>query len=227
MKIENSKNRKLEKKRPILFQTGMVISLMMVLLAFEWKSPKSASKMLERLNDNIYEEDFTKITVQNEKPVMPLPKIAQVFKSVDNEKAIDEKDEFLMENPEDGFNDPDFFVDFKQEEIIPEDTVVYKFPAKYPEFPGGESALFMFLGENLKYTRQAREINLEGTAHVSFIVDKDGSIRNVKILRGLGAGLDEEVVRVIQSMPDWIPGSQGGRNVNVEYVIPVKFKLNH
>jgi len=197
----------------------MVVSLMLVLLAFEWKSPKSASKMLERLNDNLYEEDFTKITVQLEKPLMPLPKIVQVFKAVDNQKVIDEKVKFQIENPEDGFNEPDFFVDFKQEEIIPEDTVVYKFPTKYPEFPGGESALFSFLSENLKYTRQAREINLEGTVHVSFIVGKDGSIRNVKILRGLGAGLDEEVIRVIQSMPNWIPGNQGGRNVNVELVV--------
>lgn len=227
MKSENSKNEKLERKRTVLFQIGMIISLALVLLAFEWKTPKTSIKIPDWVKENNYEEDIISIPLQKEKPLVPLPKVAQVFIEIDNKAKINDTIEFIIESAEEGLNEPDLFVEYKQDEIIPEDTMVYKFPARYPEFPGGESALFSYLGENLKFTRDAIEINLQGTVHVSFIVWKDGSIRDVKILRGLGAGLDEEVIRVIKSMPNWIPGSQGGRNVNVEYTIPVKFKLNH
>jgi protein TonB len=156
---------------------------------------------------------------------MPLPKTLQVFLAVIDETVIDEEIEFVFEEPENAENVPSFNVDFKAEEIVPEDTTVYDYPSRYPEFPGGSSAMFSYLGEHLKYTEQARTINLQGTVHVSFVVWKDGSIRDVQILRGLGAGLDEEVIRVIQGMPNWNPGMQHGKNVNVRYRIPVKFSL--
>lgn len=226
MKSENSKNEKLERKRTVLFQIGLVISLALVLLAFEWKTPKTSIKIPDWVKENNYEEDIISIPLQKEKPVVPLPKVAQVFVEIDNKAKINDTTEFIIESAEEGLNEPDLFVEYKQDEIIPEDTIVYKFPARYPEFPGGELALFKYLSENLKYTKEAREINLEGPVYVSFVVSKDGSISDVQILRGLGAGLDEEVIRVIKGMPDWNPGMQHGKNVNVRYRIPVKFNLN-
>jgi len=226
MKNENSKNRKLERKRTVLFQIGMVVSLALVLLAFEWKTPKTSIKTLNWEVKNDDDEDIISITTPKDKQVIPVPKIVQSFKVVDNSAKMDKEIEIDFGSSEEGENDPNITVDFKQAEIVPEDTAIYKYPAKYPEFPGGENALFRYLAENIKYTREAREINLQGTVHVSFVVWKDGSIRDVKLLRDIGAGLDEKVLQVIQSMPNWIPGSQGGKAVNVEYVIPVKFKLN-
>ncbi len=226
MKNENSKNEKLERKRSVLFQIGMVVSLALVLLAFEWKTPKISIKSIDWESRGNFEEDIANVIPQKQKPVMPLPKVVQVFIAVDDKAKVDETLEFIIESSDEGLNEPDLFVDFIQDEIVPEDTAIYDYPSKYPEFPGGENALFKYLSENLKYTKEAREINLEGPVYVSFVVSKDGSISDVQILRGLGAGLDEEVIRVIKGMPDWNPGMQHGKNVNVRYRIPVKFNLN-
>jgi protein TonB len=226
MKSENLKSEKLEKKRTVLFQVGMIISLALVLLAFEWKTPKISIESIDWESRGNFEEDIVIVIPPKEKPVMPLPKVVQVFVAVDDKSEVDETLEFIIESAEEGLNDPDLFVDFVQHEIVPEDTAIYDYPSKYPEFPGGEPALFKYLSENLKYTKDAREINLEGPVYVSFVVLKDGSISDVQILRGLGAGLDEEVIRVIKGMPDWNPGMQHGKNVNVRYRIPVKFNLN-
>lgn len=226
MKNENSKNEKLERKRTVLFQIGMIISLALVLLAFEWKTPKMSIKSINWEGRGNFEEDIVNVIPQKVKPVVPLPKVVQVFMAVDDKAKVDETIEFIIESSEEGLNEPNLFVDFKQDEIIPEDTAIYDYPSKYPEFPGGESALFSYLSKNIRFTEEAKAINLDGTVHVSFVVWKDGSIRDVQILRGLGAGLDEIVIQVIQGMPDWNPGMQHGKNVNVRYRIPVKFNLN-
>ena len=94
-----------------------------------------------------------------------------------------------------------------------------------PEFIGGESALFKYISENIKYPKVARENNIEGTVYVGFVVEADGSITDVDVKRGVGGGCSEEAVRVISAMPDWKPGRQQGQPVAVAYTIPIKFKL--
>jgi periplasmic protein TonB len=94
-----------------------------------------------------------------------------------------------------------------------------------PEFPGGEAALMAYIQKNTKYPAIARENNIEGRVFVSFIVEKDGSISNVEVKRGIGGGCDEEAKRVIKSQPKWTPGKQNGRPVRVQYNVPVNFKL--
>jgi protein TonB len=94
-----------------------------------------------------------------------------------------------------------------------------------PEFPGGESALIAYIGKNTKYPAIARENNIEGRVFISFVVEKDGSISDVKVLRGIGGGCDEEAKRVIKSLPKFSPGKQNGRPVRVQFNVPVNFKL--
>ncbi|MCD4665739.1 MAG: energy transducer TonB, partial [Bacteroidales bacterium] len=112
------------------------------------------------------------------------------------------------------------------EEVEKEDPVIWAQVSNPPQFPGGLTALYKYLKLNLKYPADAKGINLEGTVHVSFVVWKDGSISDVEILRGIGGGCDEEVIRAIESMPNWIPGNQNGNKVNAAFQMPVKFKLN-
>jgi periplasmic protein TonB len=95
-----------------------------------------------------------------------------------------------------------------------------------PEFPGGEEARIKFLVEHIKYPEQAKEEGIEGTVYASFVVEKDGSISNVIILRGVGSLLDKEVIRIIHLMPKWKPGQQRGKAVRVQYNMPVKFSLD-
>ena len=94
-----------------------------------------------------------------------------------------------------------------------------------PAYPGGRKAMSQFIFDNLKYPKDAIEKNTEGTVYVTFVVDKEGVVRNVKILRGIGDGCDEEAMRVVKAMPAWKPGKQEGKAVNVQFNLPLVFKL--
>ncbi|NQU33261.1 MAG: M56 family metallopeptidase [Bacteroidetes bacterium] len=95
-----------------------------------------------------------------------------------------------------------------------------------PSFPGGKDKLMTYLSENIKYPNEAKKNSIEGRVFVSFVVEKDGSIGDVKILRGIGSGCDEESIRVIENMPRWTPGTQRGQAVRVAYNLPIRFKLS-
>jgi len=222
-----SKNKvNLERYRILFFQMGLVISLSLVLLAFEWTSVQSHDLDWDLQQGNHLIEEMAEVTIHKKKiPEKPKPKLIPLIKEIENTEKADEDLLVSAEITKNTFNELDREI-AGIEEIEEEDTVVYVFVSNYPEFPGGELAMMKFFRDNLRFTPQAREINLQGTVYVSFIVWNDGSIRDIKILRGLGSGLDEEVIRVIEAMPRWIPGSQNGRDVNVEFKIPIKFQLN-
>jgi len=97
--------------------------------------------------------------------------------------------------------------------------------SKMPEFMGGKHEFSDYIRENLVYPVQARENLVEGTVYVSFTVDKDGTISNVKNENSLGFGLEEEAVRVVKQMPKWNPGQQNGANLTIKCVLPIKFQL--
>ena len=94
-----------------------------------------------------------------------------------------------------------------------------------PEFPGGIDALSKFIGDNLKYPDKSREAGIEGTVYTRFVVDEQGRVIQIQILRGVNEELDNETHRVIKMMPQWTPGMQDGKQVSVYFVLPVKFTL--
>jgi protein TonB len=94
-----------------------------------------------------------------------------------------------------------------------------------PQFPGGQEALFAYIGKELKYPEQAVEEGIEGAVFITFVVEVDGSITGVKVLRGIGGGCNEEAVRVVSGMPKWTPGKQRGQAVRVKYNLPIRYKL--
>jgi protein TonB len=100
-----------------------------------------------------------------------------------------------------------------------------RFAEVAPMFPGGEAKLFEYLQKNIVYPVHARENNTQGYVYVTFVVDKQGKIRDVKLLRGIGDGCEEEAIRVVKKMPDWSPGLMQGEPVAVQYNLPVNFKL--
>jgi periplasmic protein TonB len=105
------------------------------------------------------------------------------------------------------------------------DTPPPTFVEEMPEFPGGDAARIKFFSENVKYPQVAREIGVQGPVYLTFVVEKDGSISNIKLLRGIGAGCDEEAERVITLMPKWKPGRQNGKEVRVQFNMPISFIL--
>jgi protein TonB len=102
---------------------------------------------------------------------------------------------------------------------------VYMVVQQQPEFPGGQAAMFKWIANNMRYPSQARRTGTEGSVFVEFVVGNDGNIRSAKVIKGIGAGCDEEAVRVISKMPAWKPGKQNGKAVNVRFVLPLKFIL--
>jgi TonB family protein len=95
-----------------------------------------------------------------------------------------------------------------------------------PSYPGGQDAMSKYLVENIKYPEEARTKGIQGTVFVTFVIEKDGTVSTVKILRGIGSGCDEEAQRVVSGMPKWIPGKQKGDPVRVQFNLPINFKLD-
>ena len=94
-----------------------------------------------------------------------------------------------------------------------------------PQFPGGDQAMMKFVAENVQYPQEARDKEISGRVMVGFIVEKDGSVNEVKVVKGIGGGCDEEAIRVVKAMPKWKPGKQKGKPVRVHFLLPITFKL--
>jgi protein TonB len=122
----------------------------------------------------------------------------------------------IIDLPDDGGGGDD--LGLGQQEIF---TIV----EQMPEFQGGEEKLREFLSKNIKYPAMARENGISGTVYITFVVEGDGKITDVKSLRGLGGGLTEEALRVVKMMPNWTSGKQNGKPVRVQFTLPVKFTL--
>jgi periplasmic protein TonB len=106
-----------------------------------------------------------------------------------------------------------------------QDTPVFTLVEEMPQYPGGDNARIKFLQDNIIYPKFAKEAGIQGTTYVTFVVNEDGSVSDVKIARGIGGGCDEEAVRVTRLMPKWEPGRQSGKPVRVQFNMPVKFTL--
>lgn len=102
---------------------------------------------------------------------------------------------------------------------------IFTIVEQWPQYTGGENAMNDFLNKNLTYPKQALRQGIQGKVWLGFIVNKEGKVSDVEVLRGIGGGCDEEAVRVIKLMPDWIPGRQSGKPVSVKYKFPINFTL--
>ena len=110
-----------------------------------------------------------------------------------------------------------------EEEVVEEQ--IFTIVEEMPSFPGGEEELFKYLGKSIKYPQMAADAGISGVVYVTFVVDKDGKVKDAKVLRGIGGGCDEEAIRVVKAMPPWKPGKQRGKAVKVQYNLPIRFTL--
>ncbi len=102
---------------------------------------------------------------------------------------------------------------------------IFSLVEEEPSYPGGDEARIKFLQENMKYPEEAIKHGVQGKVFVTFVVEVDGSLSDVKVLRGIGSGCDDEAIRVVKSMPKWIPGKQKGIPVRIQFNLPIDFKL--
>lgn len=223
MEQKKSDKANLETKRTIFLEIGFILALALVFSAFEYKSyDKVEYTNIERAVDDTQEE-IIPITEQKVKPPPPKPPPSvTIINVVEDDVQVEDDIEIDIDFDEDVAMDEFQFV---QEEEEIEEQHIFLVVENMPEFPGGEAAMYKFIGKNIEYPRMAKESGISGRVFVTFVVERDGSVTDVQILRGIGGGCDEEAIRVIKMMPKWTPGKQRGKPVRVQYRMPIKFTL--
>ncbi|MDP2723836.1 MAG: energy transducer TonB [Bacteroidales bacterium] len=224
METKKTEKADLENKKSLFFQIGLVFALVVVLFAFEYKSyDKITVDLASRAVDDTPEE-IIPITEQKVKPPPPPPP-KQVTKITIVEDDVEVEDDIEIDVDADAETEMEAYIpqDMGDEEIVEQE--IFTVVESMPDFPGGMGKLMSYLASNIKYPPLAKESGIQGRVFINFVVEPDGSISQVKVLRGIGGGCDEEAVRVVQAMPKWKPGMQRGKPVRVSYNLPVKFTL--
>jgi len=211
-------------KTGLFFSIGMVVSLSVILFAFEKRSYDDGAIV----DQSGITEDFEELMEipPTEQPPPPPPKIQQpqVIEVPDEEEIEEEIEiEFDTEIEEDEVIEVIEMVEEPEEEVAEEIFTIVEDPAQPI---GGYPAFYEYIGKNMKYPTQARRMGIEGRVYVQFVIDKDGSIIDVQAVKGIGAGCDEEAVRVVKGHPAWNPPKQRGQPVKQRIVLPITFKLN-
>ncbi len=219
MELKKNKKYDLEQKRPLFFGIGMIISLSLTLVAFEWKSP--VDPVMELKTDyEKFDEILTPITIHQPPPPPPPshPIIKSTVEEPEEEPEIVIDSEVLEEEP---------IVEFIPSEIPEEkaETAPVNFAEVMPSFEGGMQNFYKFISKNIRYPKQAKRMGVEGRVVVQFVVERDGSLTDINIMRGIGAGCDEEAIRVMKLVPKFLPGKQGDVRVRVQMVVPINFTL--
>ena len=211
------------RSRGMYLNLGLIVALMFVISAFQWRFYEGELVDLGDLGN--IEDDWIVIPPTTQppppKPKIPQPKLIEVEDDVEIEEL--DPSIFDMHIDEDDVIDVVIYEDPEEEENA--DHIWEGIVEQQPEPVGGMLAFQKFLKKNLKYPNQARRMSVEGKVFVQFVVDRDGSLNDIKVLKGIGAGCDEEAVRVLKKHPKWSPGKQRGRPVKVRMVIPIIFRL--
>ena len=231
MEAKKSQKADLENKKGLFLEIGLVSILALVLVAFNLRSSDdSGSGMDMRIVSEEMEEEIIQTEEEQQQepepePEQPEPEVTTELEIVDNDAEI-EHELGIVDAGDDANKQQEEVVvtDVEQEEEVAEEEI-FVFVEKNPEYPGGEEALYKFLGENIKYPDMARDNNISGTVVVKFVVEKDGRITKASILREIGGGCGKEALRVVNSMPKWSPGQHSGKPVRTEFTLPVQFQL--
>lgn len=224
MESKKSKKADLESKKGIFMQIGLIIALGLVLAAFSYKTFERTSVLNFQLQVDDTPEEIIPITKQEVKPPPPPPpKQVTIINIVEDDVEVEDEIEIDVEADQETIID-DFVPMVEEEEEVAE-MEIFTVVEAMPQFPGGDMARMKFLQENIKYPQMARESGIQGTVYVTFVVEPNGSVSDVRVLRGIGGGCDEEAIRVIKQMPSWEPGMQRGKPVRVQFNMPIKFTL--
>ncbi len=227
MEPKKSPKANLENKRSIFIELGLVISILACLYGFESTSGVKTTDTLGSLADQPVDEELIPLIQLEDKKqeLPPPPKVVDLLLIVENNTEITDELEIIDSEATSETAIDAQMQSYRKPEVDVEETTVFIAPEEMPEFPGGYAALLNFLSQNIKYPSIASESGITGKVTVNFVVNKDGSISDARILRGVDPALDKEALRVIYSLPKWKPGKQSGRPVRVSYSVPINFKL--
>lgn len=227
MDIKKSPKATLEDKKILYVLMGLVMVLSLIYIAFEWTDKEvTVYEVIDP--DLLAEEEIEIIQTAQELPPPPPPPAPEIVEELNvvEDDVVTEELEIDTEDDKDKtvvINSPITSTGPAQEV---EDNVVFQVVERMPSFPGGDAAMFKYLGDNINYPVIAQENGVQGRVICQFVVNRDGSIVDIVVVRSVDSSLDKEAVRVIKSMPKWSPGQQRGKPVRVKFTLPVNFKLN-
>jgi len=223
METKKSLKADLESKKPIFFQIGLVAILFLSLMAFEWKR---FEKELKIEDFSVGKSEIDEIVLQTKeiKPPEPPPPPQQttVLNIVDNNVEVTNNVEIDADENTQNVE----YQKVEEEEVVDkQETEIFQIVEDQPDFPGGDESRMKFLQENIKYPQIANESGIEGRVILTFVVEKNGNITDIKVLKDIGGGCGEEAIRVAKIMPKWKPGKQRGKAVRVQFNMPIMFQL--
>lgn len=226
MEVKKSPKADLEGKKSTWLLIGYVVILAVMFVAFEWTKRDVKIDTSQAVAEAIFEEEIIPITEtpQEQAPPPPdAPKAAELLEIVDDKADVEET--IIASTEELGKKVEVKYVPVQVQEEEPEEQTIFEVVEHMPDFPGGQAALMQYLAKNIKYPTIAQENGTQGRVIVQFVVNRDGSIVDARVVRSVDPYLDKEALRVINSMPKWKPGMQRGKPVRVKYTVPVMFRL--
>ena len=228
MEIKKSEKANLGNKRMLFVEIGFVVALLAVLGAFNYTTKEKKEAILTAENTEVIEDEMVPITQETPPPPPEAPKIPILSDQID---IVDDNIEVetVMIDLEDSDDLGVEIVDYVEEtveEVVEEEAIPFQLVEEKPKFQGGDANAFSaWVAKNLNYPEIAKENGVQGRVMLQFTVNPNGSISDVKVLRGVDPSLDKEAVRVVSSSPKWTPGRQRDRAVKVTYTFPVIFQL--
>lgn len=228
MEIKKSEKADLKNRRLLFVEIGFVVALLTVFIAFNISSKDAKVAALDAGNQEIIEEEMIPITQETPPPppeLNQIPVLSDQIDIVDDEIKVEDN----ILNLEDDANLGVEIMDYKEEvkeEVVEEEAIPFQLVEQKPSFNGGDANEFSkWVNQRLVYPEIAKENGVQGRVMLQFTVNTDGTVSNVKVLRGVDSSLDKEAVRVVSSSPKWKPGKQRDRAVKVTYTFPVIFQL--
>ncbi len=222
MDIKRERAEQYQSQTRLFMTIGLSLSLLFCIVAINWRTYDSQ----ELVNLGQLDADFEEVmeVPPSDQPPPPPPKIEQpVIVEVDDKEVVQEiKLDFDVEILEETTVDVVIFDAPMEDEQADQ---IFQIVEDVPVPKGGLEAFYAFVGDNLRYPHQAIRMGVSGNVFLKFVVEKDGRLTDVQVLKGIGSGCDEEAVRVLESAPPWNPGKQRGRPVRVYMVIPIRFVL--
>ena len=224
--IKKTPRANIENQKDTAILMGVVLALALVFVAFEWSTQTTKVDLSTVVQDVVAEEEI-EITRRDPTPPPPppppAPEAPEIIQVV--ETKVETRIDINMEDDQSKAQIQTYTPPSPPKEREEEEEEIFVVVENQPEFPGGQAAMMKFLSENIKYPVIAQENGIQGRVICNFVVERDGSITDVQVVRGVDPSLDKEAVRVIQSMPKWKPGMQRGKPVRVRFTLPVVFRL--
>ncbi len=227
MEVKKSPKADLEGKKTTNLLIGAIMILAILFVGFEWSERDKKVTTDTGIADVVFEEEIIPITEQEQPKQAPpppeAPKVEEVLEIVENDADVQESTIQASDDTQQAVEVKYTPVEVEEEEV--EEQQIFQVVEEMPEFPGGMGECMKFLGKNIKYPTISQENGVQGRVIVQFVVNRDGSIVDPVVVRGVDPYLDKEALRVISMMPKWKPGKQRGKAVRVKYTVPVMFRL--